>query len=91
MAIALDPDRLGLLAGAAAGTVVLVVSLFYRDMDLPSAAVRAGLTCVVGYAAAFILVTIVKRVALSELAEHQEEERERSQDRTNSDETPGGE
>jgi len=82
LAIALDPDRLGLLAGAAAATLVLGIGLFYRHADLLSALLRAGLVFVVSYAAAFVLVLVVKRVALTEVALRKEEERQKGPEAT---------
>ncbi|MDX9971549.1 MAG: hypothetical protein RBU21_01025 [FCB group bacterium] len=91
LAIALDPDRLGLLAGAVAATVVLAVSLFYRNADLPTALLRSAIVLLVSYVATFILVSVIKRVMLTEIAIKKEEERQRALERSKkSEEKPGG-
>lgn len=91
LAIALDPDRLGLLAGAVAATIVLAVSLFYRNADLPTALLRSGIVLLVSYVATFILVSVVKRVMLTEIAIKKEEERQRALERiSESEEKSGG-
>ena len=91
LAIALDPDRLALLAGAVVALLVMIVSAFVRHADLPTALLRAGIAMVVCYAATFILVAIVKRVTLTEVAIRREAERRRILERKQeSEEKPGG-
>jgi predicted branched-subunit amino acid permease len=90
LAVALDPDRLGLLAAAVAALLVLIVSLFVRHADLPTALIRAGIVLVVSYVAIFILVLIVKRVTLTEVAIHKEEEQRKALERKKESEKDSG-
>lgn len=76
-AIALDPDRLGLAIGGLSACVVLVVTLWFRHVGLLESAVRVGVVFVVSYAVAFVLVVIIKRITLTEIAKQREAERER--------------
>jgi TRAP-type mannitol/chloroaromatic compound transport system permease large subunit len=90
LAIALDPDRLALLAGSVVALIVFAVSVFIRNADLSAAALRAGIVLVVVYAATFILVLVVKRVTLTEIALRKEEERQRARQQAQESEGKSG-
>ena len=76
-AIALDPDRLGMVAGGLTACIVLLITLMLRQVDVFEAIVRAGVVVVVSYAVIFILVLAIKRITLTEIARQREAERER--------------
>jgi len=81
--VALDGDRLGPVVGFVAATVILVVCFFYREVDVPTALIRAGWAFVVGYAVTFVLVRVLLRTALTEFVS----EKVKGAERTESGET----
>ncbi len=94
-AIALDPDRLGLVAGSLCAAGVLAASLFWRHAEVSEAVVRAGIVLVVAYTATFLLVLVIQRVTFAEVARQRQAEREQEQERVlrqkaDSDASSGG-
>jgi hypothetical protein len=63
----LNPDLLGFAAATFFGTVIAAMG-FWRGVDAFEVAIRAGLTFVVTYAAAFLFVRYVLYTVLKEIA-----------------------
>jgi len=74
--VALDADVWGFAAAGLCGTIVMAAG-FWRDIEGLTIAVRVGLTFVVTYAAVFVLVRLILRTALTEIAELKRQEREK--------------
>lgn len=63
----MDKDRVGLVAGAFFGLVVLTACAFWSYADVYEIVFRVGLTFIVAYLAAFFLVHVFQLVAGPEL------------------------
>jgi len=63
----MEKDRVGLVAGAFAGFIVMIACVFWVHADIFETLFRVGLTFTVAYLAAFLLVYIIQQVAGPEL------------------------
>jgi hypothetical protein len=66
--ILVDGDRLGFIAAILVGTLVMVLGLFYFQLDGFAVAIRVGVTAVVAYAAVFLFVHFVLQTVMTEIA-----------------------
>ena len=73
--LALDADRLGLIAAVVVATVVMAIGFFVRQAGTFEVIWRAGLAFVGTYAATFCLVRIILRCVLTEFAEQKQTRR----------------
>ena len=73
----LDSDILGLAAALAVSGIVMALGFFWIHLDFLVVVFRAGLTFVGVYAVVFILVKIILRTTLFEMAEQRKREEEK--------------
>lgn len=75
--VTFDSDRLGQVGGAATAFIVLTICLFGRELDAPTALIRAGWAFVCGYAVTFLLARTLLRLLLAQVVADRREKRER--------------
>ncbi len=76
MVLALDADKLGLIAAVLVATIVMGLC-FLQGVQGLEVAVRAGLTFIVTYGAVYFLVRVILRAALIEFAQMQRDRKRR--------------
>jgi hypothetical protein len=89
--VALNGDKLGLVAGSVVATVVMAQCFFVQHVDGPTAALRVGWAFVIAYGAAFFLVRVILRTTIFEfvIQAREKKAKKRSRDKEKRSEAAG--
>jgi len=89
--IPLDCDKLGLVAGVFFATIVMALCFFYQGVTGLETAVRVAFTFAVAYVVTHVLVRVIRRTTLTEMAEARAKELEEKRARAVQEAAEAGE